>query len=59
MEWVTRPFSSLAHSIQFPLKGIDIKLDGRDISVETIQPLKYNKGRFISLHMMYFGIEMN
>lgn len=42
------PFSSLAHSIQFPLKGIDIKLDGRDISVETIQPLKYNKGRFIS-----------
>ncbi|HBS6108912.1 endonuclease NucS domain-containing protein [Klebsiella pneumoniae] len=42
------PFSSLVHSIQFPLKGVDIKLDGRDISVETIQPLKYNKGRFIS-----------
>lgn len=42
------PFSSLAHSIQFSLKGIYIKLDGRDISVETIQPLKYNKGRFIS-----------
>ncbi|ANJ95111.1 endonuclease NucS domain-containing protein [Serratia plymuthica] len=42
------PFSSLTHNTPFFLKGVKIHLDGIDIVTENIEPLKYNKGRFIS-----------
>lgn len=42
------PFSSLTHNTPFLLKGVKIHLNGKDIITESIKPLKYNKGRFIS-----------
>ncbi|MGP1127007.1 endonuclease NucS domain-containing protein [Serratia sp. CY56464] len=42
------PFSHLVHKSPFSLQGVKINLDGKNITTESIEPLSYNKGRFIS-----------
>ncbi|MDE1480567.1 endonuclease NucS [Xenorhabdus bovienii] len=42
------PFSSLTYNTSLSIKGIKIHLNSNEIAAEAIEPLKYNKGRFIS-----------